>query len=47
VVRYYGLYANAHFSHHLQLTFAAEKPQPYHVLCEIVLTAAEEGGEYE
>jgi hypothetical protein len=32
---------------HLELTFAAEKPPPYHVLCEIVLMAAEESGEYE
>jgi hypothetical protein len=32
---------------YLQLTFAAEKQPPYHVLCEIALTAAEESGEYE
>ncbi|MBP1777923.1 MAG: putative transposase [candidate division NC10 bacterium] len=47
MVRYYGLYANAHFIRHLQLTFAAERPPPHHVLCKIVLMAAEEGGEYE
>ena len=27
MVRYYGLYANAQFISHLQLTFAAEKPR--------------------
>ncbi len=32
---------------HLQLTFAAEKPPPYHVRGEPVLMAAEESGEYE
>ena len=32
---------------HLELTFAAEKPPPYHVRGEIVLMAAEESGEYE
>jgi len=32
---------------HLELTFAAEKPPPYHVLCEVNLMAAEESGEYE
>ena len=47
MVRYYGLYANAHYIRHLELTFVAEKPPPCHVLTEVVLTAAEESGDYE
>ena len=47
MVRYYGLYANAQFISHLQLTFAAEKPPPYLVRGEIALMAAEESGQYE
>jgi hypothetical protein len=32
---------------HLELTFVAEKPPPCHVLSEVALMAAEEGGDYE
>jgi hypothetical protein len=32
---------------HLELTFAAEKPPPCHVLSEVALMAAEESGDYE
>jgi len=32
---------------HLELTFVAEKPPRAHVFEEIVLMAAEEGGDYE
>jgi hypothetical protein len=67
MVRYYGLYANAHrgkvrkasrafltdyavvdrIIRHLELTFAAERPPPSHVLSEVNLMAAEGSGEYE
>jgi hypothetical protein len=43
MVRYYGLYANAH---HLKLRFLAEKPPPSRVLTEVALMAAEERQEY-
>ena len=47
MVRYHGLYANAHIIRHLELTFAAEKPPPSRVLEQVVLMEAEEGGGYE
>ena len=47
MVRYYGLYANAHIIRHLELTFVAEKPPPSHVFEQVALMAAEESGEYE
>jgi hypothetical protein len=47
MVRYYGLYANAHIIRHLELTFAAEKPPPSHVFEQVILMAAEESGDYE
>jgi len=34
-------------SRHLELTFAAEKPPPSHVLEQVVLMAAEESGDYQ
>jgi len=32
---------------HLELTFAADKPPPCHVLSEVALMAAEESGDYK
>jgi hypothetical protein len=32
---------------HLKLTFVADKPPPFHVFGQVVLMAAEKGGDYE
>ena len=45
MVRYYGLYANAHRGK-VKLRFIAEKSPPPHVSAEIVLMEAEESREY-
>jgi hypothetical protein len=46
MVRYYGLYANAHIHGASELTFVAAKLPPSHVFTEVALLEAEESGEY-
>ncbi len=54
MVRYYGLYANAHRGKlrkasrvPVALGMIEEEPPPAHVFEQVVLIAAEEGGDYE